>query len=187
MWHDMLSHMSQKQLKLLAQQGKPEVVLWAYGNIEQQLPADLWGRLHASGLNVWGASAFRGASLPDALWTPTPVHVTNHLQWHQKLREQQQSGKTPLSGMILTGWSRFCGAAALCDSTPAGWPSLLACVAALASGNACLQQPKTFNSIAQQFLGGLSPTVWLSSGCEEGLAAFVRRGNRVYLLFLLEK
>lgn len=132
MWHDMLTHVSVPELQhsgLSSISGGAEVVVWAYGTeIEDQIASDLWDRLGSAGLKVWGASAWRGASQPDAIWTPADRHAANHCSWVRRAR------RTKLQGMILTGWSRFNHIAALCETLPAGLPSLALAFSILTHG-----------------------------------------------------
>lgn len=163
MWHDMLPAMSDAQLARLAREGQPEVVVWAYGQVQQQIPESTWSAFQRAGLKVWGASAWRGASQPDAVWTPTALHVSNHVQWHSLARSH------PLQGMVMTGWSRFCGAAALCDTAAAGWPSLYACLTALLQG--CITESDV-QRISARYLHGLPASVWLASTSDAAATLF---------------
>jgi hexosaminidase len=118
LWHDMMARYSIDALKRVAESGA-QVVVWSYGlEVEDALPADMWPRFERAGLKIWGASAFKGASQPDALWVPTARHVANHESWVRRAR------RTALQGVILTGWARFNHTAALCETLSAGIPSL---------------------------------------------------------------
>ena len=97
-------------------------------------------RSHHPLLPLWAAGCFRGATAMDAVWTPALTHCENVASWRevagaleqaQAQRAQAQQGigfdtldSPPLRGMILTGWARFTHATVLCDSLPAGLPSL---------------------------------------------------------------
>ena len=86
---------------------------------------------------VWGASAYKGASEPDAVWVPLARHIQNHIMWLERHR------RTPLCGIILTGWSRFNHTAALCELLPAAIPSLCLCLSTLRNGSYCpVRDPK---------------------------------------------
>ena len=80
-WHDMVNTFSAEALVPLAQAGV-QVVVWSYGTeVEAALPDGLWQRLTAAGVDVWGASAFKGASEPNAVWVPVVKHLSNHNSW----------------------------------------------------------------------------------------------------------
>lgn len=67
-------------------------------NLEDAIPSGMWQRLEAAGMRLWGASAYKGASRPDALWVPLSRHVANHESWLER------TSKTQINGIILTGW-----------------------------------------------------------------------------------
>lgn len=128
-WHDMLANYSAEQLEPFRRAGV-EVVVWSYlPHVDDALPSGLWSRLRDSGLRVWGASAFKGASVPRAVWVPTWRHIANHASWMVEV-----ASMVPLQGMFLTGWSRFNHTAALCETLPAGLPCLALCLDVVAAG-----------------------------------------------------
>lgn len=127
-WHDMLDSFSKEALVPLARTGV-QVVIWSYTpEVESKLPVDLWDRLMAAGVSCWGASAYKGASEPDGVWTPMVHHLANHQSWIAASR------RVKLSGIFLTGWTRFNHTAALCELLPAGFPCLVLCLATLQAG-----------------------------------------------------
>ena len=48
--------------------------------------AAFWERAQGCGLKLWGASAFKGASEPDAVWVPLGEHAGNHVSWMERAR-----------------------------------------------------------------------------------------------------
>jgi len=82
----------------------------------------MWERFAESGLQLVAASAFKGATDADEIWADVPRHVKNHLAWMERARN------TAFTGIILTGWSRYNHTACLCETLPAGTPSLIACL-----------------------------------------------------------
>jgi len=68
-WHDMTGRFGPESLGRVA--ALADVVVWSYvPSIDDALAPKLWDRLQSAGVSVWGASAFKGASLPDADWVP---------------------------------------------------------------------------------------------------------------------
>lgn len=126
-WHDMVQSFSASSLDMLASTGV-QIVVWRYGvEVSTESLPSMWRRLKAASIPVWGASAFKGASQPDALWVPTVHHLANHTSWLEVAQE------IPMVGIFLTGWTRFNHSAALCEVLPAAIPSLALCLATLAA------------------------------------------------------
>ena len=148
LWHDMMARFDVDALRQVAK-SRAEVVVWSYGlDVEDAVPAGMWSRFREAGLRVWGASAFKGASQPDAVWVPAARHVTNHQSWVAR------ASQTSLQGVILTGWARFNHPAALCETLPAGLPSLALCMGVLRNGG---------------YSDGLRRRVWAALGLPESL------------------
>ncbi|CAE7618424.1 HEXD, partial [Symbiodinium sp. KB8] len=148
LWHDMMARFDVDALRQVAK-SRAEVVVWSYGlDVEDAVPAGMWSRFREAGLRVWGASAFKGASQPDAVWVPAARHVTNHQSWVAR------ASQTSLQGVILTGWARFNHTAALCETLPAGLPSLALCMGVLRNGG---------------YSDGLRRRVWAALGLPESL------------------
>lgn len=126
-WHDMAGKFDAAALRRVG--SLADVVVWSYvPRIDDALASGLWDRLAAAGVDVWGASAFKGASLPDADWVPEVRHVSNHESWVRRAR------LTRLKGFVVTGWSRFNHTAALCETLPVALPTLALCMAVLRQG-----------------------------------------------------
>ena len=124
-WHDMMeAYPSNVLSEKLGNIGEP--VLWHYGDVSQ-LSDSVWDKLYQAFPRVWGATAFKGAAEPDAVWTPLHQRFANHLSWMEKavlLKEQSRS----LEAIVVTGWSRFSHNSALCEILPAALPSLCVCL-----------------------------------------------------------
>jgi hexosaminidase len=125
-WDDMMRSWSVDELRRLA--GKAEPVVWLYGADIGHLSDDVWRRYAEAGLALWGASAFKGACGPDAIWPDFQNRIRNHASWVQR------GEKTALEGLILTGWSRYNHFAPLCELLPTGLPSLALSLAVLDRG-----------------------------------------------------
>ena len=149
-WHDMMDRVPTSALVPVAELA--EVVVWSYGVVvEDAAPDSLWARLEDAGFTIWGASSYKGASSPDASWVPLGRHVANHESWVKRKRKSKLKVRSYWSlqlhglsvmpcarvsfvddqGLFLTGWSRFNHTAALCETLPAGLPSLALCLAVM--------------------------------------------------------
>jgi len=126
LWDDMMRHWPVPELKRM--QGT-QLVVWRYGtDIEEHLPEGVWDRFAESGLTLVAASAFKGAAGVDEVWCDVIPRAQNHIAWLKRAR------KTKMSGIILTGWSRYNHMCCQCETLPAGTPSLLTCLEILKSG-----------------------------------------------------
>lgn len=130
-WHDMLSHWSEEQLKEVVSLVEPMV--WEYRpHVEKFVSEDALKRFSNVFRRIWAASAFKGASSHVADYVPITERIQNHVSWSKILRSFPGPGK--LVGIALTGWSRFDHFATYCELLPAGVPSLGLCLATLKSG-----------------------------------------------------
>lgn len=136
---------------------RTQLMVWSYAptDVGARLPRGLWDAVGLGGsttsvgngssspllpppppLPVWGAGCFRGASAMDAVTTPARHHAANAAAWAvtdaalEAARAAGSSG-SGLAGLALTGWARFTHCTALCDTLPAGTPSLVLCAAML--------------------------------------------------------
>jgi hypothetical protein len=73
---------------------------------------------------VWVASAFRGAHSPSKTLPDMQRHLVNHKSWMEKLANKEMA----VSGVIITGWSRFTHHTVLCELLPMSIPSLVLCL-----------------------------------------------------------
>ncbi len=126
-WDDMLRGWSVSELRPL--RGRVELVIWGYApELLPRLSPGLWRRYQAAGLSLWGASAFKGACAEDTLWVDGGNRARNHAAWAACGRQRK------LTGIILTGWSRFTHFSTLCELLPAGLPHLALGLAILRRG-----------------------------------------------------
>lgn len=56
--------------------------------------------------DIWGASAFKGATGPCTFVTDIGHHVENHRIWIRTIKENQAKFKS-FRGLALTGWQRL--------------------------------------------------------------------------------
>uniref|UniRef100_A0A8C5QUD5 beta-N-acetylhexosaminidase n=1 Tax=Leptobrachium leishanense TaxID=445787 RepID=A0A8C5QUD5_9ANUR len=137
MWDDMLRKFS---VDIIKASGIPQFVapvLWIYhadlkiGDAESHI-----GKYQESGFkSIWFASAFKGASGVDQLWTPINHHMKNHQQWKTVI--DSMPSKFPqirFAGIALTGWQRYDHYSVLCELLPVGIPSLAVCLQVLQYG-----------------------------------------------------
>mmetsp|Transcript_56765 Transcript_56765/g.179459 ORF Transcript_56765/g.179459 Transcript_56765/m.179459 type:complete len:389 (+) Transcript_56765:81-1247(+) len=91
LWHDMFvgasAHVMQE---VLASRGA-EPVVWNYGDLSSISDGTMADLSEAFPGRVWGASAYKGASEPDAVWVPLARHIQNHIMWLD--RHQQTCGE----------------------------------------------------------------------------------------------
>jgi len=126
LWHDMLECTDADTLKQRLA-ADADVVVWNYSTVTS-VTSEEWMGLSSAFPRVWGASAFKGASEPDAVWPPMKHHMMNHMAWLDRCET------TEMHAVILTGWSRFNHTAALCELLPAALPTLAVCLSVLCYG-----------------------------------------------------
>lgn len=139
-WHDMMESYPSTLLSEKLGSMEAEPVLWQYGDVSQ-VSESTWDTLYASFPRVWGATAFKGAAEPDAVWTPLHQRYANHLSWLQKAADLKEKGPRHLEAVVVTGWSRFSHNSPLCEILPVGLPSLHVCLRMLQVGSSTLPSP----------------------------------------------
>ena len=133
-WDDMMLRWPVEDLKEIAKYADP--MWWSY-------PRNLLGYSltspgivyhYAAGFKtMWVASAFKGASRPGNELVDTTYRAENHVSWLKLIRQMKNQGVN-VSGIALTGWSRYNHLAAMCELLPVGTPSLALGLAILNSG-----------------------------------------------------
>uniref|UniRef100_A0A4W4ECT5 beta-N-acetylhexosaminidase n=1 Tax=Electrophorus electricus TaxID=8005 RepID=A0A4W4ECT5_ELEEL len=83
---------------------------------------------------MWFASAFKGASEVDQMWTPINHHLQNHLSLLKVIKSIIQYPSITLQGIALTGWQRYRHHTVLCELLPVAIPSLAVCLQTLKYG-----------------------------------------------------
>ncbi|KAK2569253.1 Hexosaminidase D [Acropora cervicornis] len=110
-----------------------EPMVWAYtSDLSGYFPSGMWDRYGKAFNNIWAASAFKGATDPWSNFVPVGFHVQNNLNWLDIIDKLPDSLK--MTGIALTGWSRYDHYATLCELLPAALPSLAYCLQALSNG-----------------------------------------------------
>ncbi|XP_015771158.1 PREDICTED: hexosaminidase D-like [Acropora digitifera] len=131
MWDDMMRNWPVEYLKELGSFVEPMV--WAYASdLSWYFPPGMWDRYGKAFNNIWAASAFKGATDPWSNFVPVDFHVQNNLNWLDIIDKLPDSLK--MTGIALTGWSRYDHYATLCELLPAALPSLAYCLQALSNG-----------------------------------------------------
>ncbi|KAG8454844.1 hypothetical protein GDO86_001167 [Hymenochirus boettgeri] len=108
MWDDMLRKIDVETIKEAKISQYVSPVLWKYRpDIRTEEIEQLLSRYQDCGFtSIWFASAFKGASEPDQIWTPIKMHMDNHLSWKKIIDSMNKFPKIRYSGIALTGWQR---------------------------------------------------------------------------------
>ncbi|XP_051877574.1 beta-N-acetylhexosaminidase [Pristis pectinata] len=85
--------------------------------------------------SIWFASAFKGATDVNQVWTPIKNHLENHLQWLQVIKSMSKFPSLRFQGLALTGWQRYDHFSTLCELLPVAIPSLVVCMEAVTFGS----------------------------------------------------
>ncbi|XP_053326438.1 hexosaminidase D-like [Spea bombifrons] len=138
MWDDMLRKLSVASIQGSGISQHVSPVLWIYSphlNIEQT--ETLISKYQESGFkSIWFASAFKGASTADQMWTPMSLHVKNHQQWKTVIDSMKSKfTRIRYAGIALTGWQRYDHYSVLCELLPVSIPSLAVCLEVLQHGD----------------------------------------------------
>ena len=122
MWHDAAVSMPEGCLERLLSSGV-RCVCWDYTSLDYPAhPAVAFAeRLQRRGAAPYVATAYKGGDASDAVVPNRAVRHNNQVAW---MSWAQRSGADSLSGVLLTGWSRFGHLAPLTEMLPAGWSTL---------------------------------------------------------------
>lgn len=132
-WHDMFGDYSVEELQPFANLVEP--MAWGYvDNLTNYFPQGMFHRFSQVFDSIWVASSFKGSSGPSANSVPLEHHVANHLSWLELITSLPETTRCKISGIALTGWSRYDHYATLCELLPPAIPSLVLCLAILENG-----------------------------------------------------
>ncbi|KAM8961740.1 hexosaminidase D-like [Pelodytes ibericus] len=137
-WDDMLRKLSIDTIKVSGVTEHVLPMLWIYhANFNIQETETFISKYQESGFKaIWFASAFKGASGVDQMWTPMDVHMKNHQQWKKVIDSMKAKfSKIRYAGTALTGWQRYDHYSVLCELLPVGIPSLAVCLQVLQHGD----------------------------------------------------
>ena len=132
-WDDMMREWKVKDLKSIAKLA--QLMIWVYvPDVENfpGIPSDMYKRFSDAFDEIWVATAFKGADKTTTNFVPIKNRVENHISWLKTVSTFPPSLK--VTGMTLTGWSRFDHFGALCELLPASIPSLALCLGVLKEG-----------------------------------------------------
>ncbi|XP_028412708.1 hexosaminidase D-like [Dendronephthya gigantea] len=133
-WHDMLADYSVEELQPFGSLVEP--MAWGYlDDIGNYFPQEMFSRFSQVFDNIWVASSYKGSSGPTADFVPLEHHVANHLSWLQLISNLPETTRCKISGIALTGWSRYDHFATLCELFAPAVPSLVLCLAILENGH----------------------------------------------------
>ncbi|XP_049817212.1 hexosaminidase D isoform X2 [Aethina tumida] len=146
-WDDMLRNIDTQVLQDYYLGNLVEPMVWHYNSTDNfQLGGALWEKYGNVFTNVWGATAFKGATSSAQVIPITKFHVSNHEAWLNELGVH--AGKIiNFRGIALTGWSRFDHYATICELLPCAIPSLAVCLKTWLCGD------KLFCSSVRKMLG----------------------------------
>lgn len=109
LWDDMMRQWPKRALVRLGRQA--DLMAWSYANDPfVWLKRSILDRYEAAGVNVWGASCFKGA---DGITIDVPNkknRMENMLAWSVEAKSRS------LVGVVATGWSRYCSTVAPCET-----------------------------------------------------------------------
>ncbi|XP_077305479.1 hexosaminidase D-like [Lithobates pipiens] len=136
MWDDMLRKLSVESISAAGITKFVSPVLWLYHtNFNMAQTESFISKYEKSGFSsIWFASAFKGASTPNQIWTPMDLHMMNHQQWKKVIDGMSKFPKIHYSGIALTGWQRYDHYSVLCELLPVAIPSLAVCLKTLRYG-----------------------------------------------------
>ncbi|KAF6209920.1 hypothetical protein GE061_015674 [Apolygus lucorum] len=96
-------------------------MVWDYTSDVKYVQRIWW--LYAKAFpKIWVAGAFKGAGEPRSDFPHIERRLANHKSWLELIHTSKTSHK--VSGLALTGWSRFDHFAVLCELLPVAIPSL---------------------------------------------------------------
>jgi len=121
LWHDMMVKWDDASLNRLAPQC--DLVVWGYGghpdHVEHHYSSRHSARFAQLGFSLWGASAFKGADNHSGDRPNPDERRVNAKAWVEIAQRHD------FTGLITTGWSRYCFNAPQCESIEACLDTLL--------------------------------------------------------------
>ena len=127
LWDDMMREWSLRELRKLA--GKTDLMVWWYSPEIPDKIKKAMTRFSRAGINIWGASAFKGADGVTADVPDIDFRTRNILSWIDSCRENK------LEGLVATGWSRYNTFVVPCESIETSLDSLVLSAWAMQKGS----------------------------------------------------
>lgn len=136
LWDDMFRKFNPDTIKESGLQDLASPMIWNYhANLNVKDIGKYISKYEQAGFRgVWFASAFKGASGIDQIWTPIDHHLKNHIQWQEVIASMPQYKSVRFQGIALTGWQRYEHHTVLCELLPVAIPSLTVCLQTLKYG-----------------------------------------------------
>ncbi|KAI4896799.1 hypothetical protein NFI96_026708 [Prochilodus magdalenae] len=136
-WEDMLRKIGVPEIQKSELQKLALPMIWNYNpQMDINSVVQLLAKYQEVGFpGVWFASAFKGASEIDQMWSPLRRHLDNHLSWIRVRDSLAQYPSLVFYGITLTGWQRFDHFIRLCELLPVAIPSLAMCLQTLKYGS----------------------------------------------------
>ena len=126
-WDDMFREFSTTNLEMLGSFVIPMV--WSYvDDLTGYFPLGMWQRYSDAFDEIWIASSFKGSNGPLSNIPPLQHHINNHMSWIALLDNLDDSIKTKVKGIAITGWARYDHFATLCELIPVALPCLALCL-----------------------------------------------------------
>ncbi|XP_071576759.1 hexosaminidase D isoform X1 [Temnothorax nylanderi] len=127
-WDDMLRSIDLQVLNEHYIGKYVEPMVWHYNPRDNfALPDGLWDKYSAVFLNIWAATAFKGATGSTQHIPIIRHHISNHEKWLEELGVHV-SKVHEFRGTAFTGWSRYDHYATMCELLPTAIPSLALCL-----------------------------------------------------------
>lgn len=156
-WDDMFRHVSSVLIQKFDLNKDVQLMVWHYRDLENFLhqlqDESLWSKYLKLFDHIWIATAFKGASGVDAIMPPIEFHVNNHLAWDHVIKEyilNNPNYRQNISGIALTGWSRYDHMMTICELLPTSLPSLIMCLQVVQNMNSFTKEVQQKSS---QLLG----------------------------------
>ena len=122
LWHDMMVQWDDDALKTMGE--KADLVLWGYAGHPDRMSgavnADVFKRFGQLGVNMWGATAYKGANGSNVDLPVFETRLSNALAW------AEVAGKYGLKGVITTAWSRYMHLEVQCEPIDGALDSMAA-------------------------------------------------------------
>ncbi|KAJ8317659.1 hypothetical protein KUTeg_005563 [Tegillarca granosa] len=151
-WDDMFRHVDSDVLKASKIGKLVSPMVWSYvKDPRERLPQNLWKKYRSVFSTIWIASAFKGATGVAQFATDPLHHIRNHLSWVDILKKEvlSEAGTMQLTGVALTGWSRYDHFAVLCELLPGAIPSLAASLQIMSTGGFSESDHKKVSDLLQ--------------------------------------
>lgn len=130
LWHDMMIQWPDKDLQRIGKQA--DLMAWGYRGTPDQgrhhHRHEVLERMRRDGVNMWGASAYKGSDGTHCDLPDLAARIENNLGW------VEAADTYDLKGVVATGWSRYWTSHIQVEPIDAALPVLVQVAAALHDG-----------------------------------------------------